>query len=182
MLERIWEKIYFDRKTFLLEENDRIKLNPTELVVLLYIEHFNQSRQAIDLNLLASKMQINTTQIDQTMTGLIQRGFISLDISDTGVNYRLDGVYQFEDKVESTELKSLVDMFGDEFKRPLTSNETEKLDYWLIKCGYDYVVHALREAVIYRQLKFPYIDRILNQWLKDELTLDDLNAGKRNAK
>ena len=51
-----------------------------------------------------------------------------------------------------------------------------------IKCGYDYVVHALREAVIYRQLKFPYIDRILNQWLKDGFSLEDLNAGKRNAK
>ena len=32
------------------------------------------------------------------------------------------------------------------------------------------------------ELKFPYIDRILNQWLKDGLSLEDLNAGKRNAK
>lgn len=182
MFERVWEKRYFDRKTFLLEENDRLKLNPFELVILLYIEHYNITQKAIDLNLLAKMMQVSTTQIDQYLTGLIQRGFVSLDISETGVHYRLDGVYQFEDKAESTELKSLVDMFADEFKRPLTSNETEKLDYWLIKCGYDYVVHALREAVIYRQLKFPYIDRILNQWLKDGFSLEDLNAGKRNAK
>ena len=182
MFERVWDKVYFDRKTFMLEENDRLKLNPIELVILLYIEHFNVCQRVIYLNLLATKMHISTIQVDQALTGLIQRGFVRLDISEHGVNYRLDGVYQFEDKAESTELKSLVDMFADEFKRPLTSYETEKLDYWLVKCGYDYVVHALREAVIYRQLKFPYIDRILNQWVKDELTLEDLNAGKRNAK
>ena len=182
MFERVWEKRYFDRKVYLLEENSRLKLNPNELVILLYIEYFNECRKAIDLSVLANMMQLSTSQIDQHLTALIQRDFVRLDISETGVAYSLEGVYQFEDKLESTELKSLVDMFADEFKRPLTSSETEKLDYWLIKCGYAYVVHALREAVIYRQLKFPYIDRILNQWLKDELSLEDLNSGKRNAK
>ena len=74
----------------------------------------------------------------------------------------------------------IIEIFENEFKRPLSTNEIDKINYWLSQVDYAYLIHALREAIIYRKLSFPYIERILLDWVKNKVTLEQLNAGKRN--
>lgn len=82
---------------------------------------------------------------------------------------------------EASDVKSfddLVELFQNEFKRPLTSTELGKLSYLVDKVGLQYTIHALREAVIYRVYRFQYIETIILSWVKDGLKLEDLNEGK----
>ena len=84
---------------------------------------------------------------------------------------------------ENTKLESfnmpIIDLFEREFKRPLSAHEIDKLNDWLMKVDHAYLVHALREALIYQKLNFNYIDRILVKWLDNKVSLQDLDAGKK---
>jgi predicted phage replisome organizer len=71
----------------------------------------------------------------------------------------------------------LIELFQTEFKKPLSSTEIDKLLYWHGKVGVKYIKHALRESLIYRVLKITYVEKVLLNWQKDEITLEMLNQG-----
>lgn len=78
----------------------------------------------------------------------------------------------------------LLQIFEREFKRPLTQMDIQKICDWESKVGYDYVIHALRECIIYntdgKKLNTNYLDSILVGWLNRKITLEMLNAGEWN--
>lgn len=75
-------------------------------------------------------------------------------------------------------VEDLIELFENEFKRPLTSTELDKLSYLIDKVGIQYTIHALREAMIYRVHKFQYIESVVLSWIAKGLKLNDLNEGK----
>lgn len=85
-----------------------------------------------------------------------------------------------EENTQSDELTDLFDLIQHEFKKPLSSYESEKILYWYEKLGYKFIEHALREALIYRKLDINYIDKVLARWVKDEVTLEMLNKGEKH--
>ncbi|HAM62092.1 MAG TPA: DnaD domain protein [Erysipelotrichaceae bacterium] len=77
---------------------------------------------------------------------------------------------------EKNELE-VFEVIEQEFKRPLSSNEIDKITYWLEKVGDAYFIHALRESVMYQKVSIAYIDRVLLNWTSKGFTLDQLNEG-----
>jgi DNA replication protein len=100
-------------------------------------------------------------------------------VSGNGVSYNLNAL--FEDKKVPLINGDLLAIFEREFSRPLSSHEIDKLTDWRNRLNDEYVVLALREALIYNKLNFAYIDRILSTWLNEGTTLQQLHDGKRNA-
>lgn len=85
-----------------------------------------------------------------------------------------------EENTQSGELTEIIDLIQHEFKRPLSSFESEKILYWYKKLGYKFIEHALREAVIYRKLDINYIDKVLARWVNEDITLEMLNKGEKH--
>lgn len=179
-MNKLWDKRYFDRKSWILEENYRLDIKPIETLVLLNIEHFNLFDLPIDLNQLAYACHSNQTEIDQSLTQLIQKGYLKIEMVQDKVIYNTESLYQQTHLKQDESSNNIVEIYEHEFKRPLSANELDKLNYWLTQVEYAFLIHALREAVIYRKLNFNYIDRILMQWVKQNVTLEQLNSGKRN--
>lgn len=80
--------------------------------------------------------------------------------------------------------KALYDTFSEflklvesEFKRPLSSSEIQKLQYWENEVGVEYMYHSLREAVIFHASTIGYLDKVLVAWRAKGYTLEQLNAG-----
>lgn len=74
--------------------------------------------------------------------------------------------------------------FQQEFGRPLSPMEYEKILRWLDedKHSPDLIIRALEEAVLSQSVNFKYIDSILLAWEKKGwLTVDHVNAGKKAA-
>jgi len=179
-MNKLWDKRYFDRKNWILEENYRLDIKPIETLVLLNIEHFNLYDLPIDLSQLAYVCHSNQAEIDQSLTLLIQKGYLKIEMIQDKVIYNTDALYQQTNLKQDESTNNIVEIYENEFKRPLSASELDKLNYWLTQVEYAFLIHALREAVIYRKLNFNYIDRILMQWVKQNVTLEQLNSGKRN--
>lgn len=179
-MNQFWEKRYFNRKNWILEENYRLDLKPLETLVLLNIEHLNEFNLSIDLNQLAYVCNSKQSEVDHAIAQLTQKGYLKIEMVHDRVIYNLEALYQTKHFHKDEQSSDIVEMFESEFKRPLSASELDKLNYWLTQLDHAYLVHALREAIIYRKLSFSYIDRILMQWVKEKVTLDQLNSGKRN--
>lgn len=173
-------KNYFNRKNWILEENYSLDINPLETLVLLNIEHFNEFNLSIDLNNLAKACNVSLNDIDKALTQLIYKGYLKIEMTKDKVNYNTDGLYDKQSKIDQEQTSDIIEIFESEFKRPLSTNEIDKINYWLSQLDYAYLIHALRESIIYRKVSFPYIERILLDWVKNNVTLEQLNAGKRN--
>lgn len=179
-MNKLSQKRYFNRKNWILEENYRLDLTQLETLVLLNIEHFNEFNLPIDLNQFASACNSTTTEVDKALTQLIYKGFLKIEMIQDNVVYNTDGLYELIEKNNPEMASDILEIYENEFKRPLSTNEIDKINYWLSQLDHAYLIHALREAVIYRKVSFPYIERVLLTWVKDKVTLEQLNAGKRN--
>lgn len=79
---------------------------------------------------------------------------------------------------DSSETLELFEIFQQEFKRPLSSTEIDKINYWIDMVGDKYIIHALRESLIVNKLSIAYIEAILVSWTNKKYTLGDLNSNK----
>lgn len=179
-MNQLLHKRYFNRKNWILEENYRLDLTALETLVLLNIEHFNEFNLAIDLNQLSNACNTSTNEIDKAITQLIYNGYLKIEMTQDNVVYNTDGLYDKVTHIDQEVTSDILEIFEGEFKRPLSTNEIDKINYWLSQLDHAFLIHALREAVIYRKVSFPYIERILLDWVKNNVTLEQLNAGKRN--
>jgi DnaD/phage-associated family protein len=179
-MNQYWKERYFNRKNWILEENYRLDLTALETLVLLNIEHFNEFNLLIDLSLMSNVCHSTQTEIDKVLTKLINKGYLKIEMLKDKVLYNTDGLYQITDIKKDDQSTDIIEIYEHEFKRPLSAAEIDKLNYWLTQLEYAFLIHALREAAIYRKLSFSYIERILIDWTKNKVTLEQLNSGKRN--
>ena len=80
---------------------------------------------------------------------------------------------------QDDELTELFEIFESEFKRPLSSNESEKIIYWYNQVGSKYIIHGLREILIYKKMNINYLEKVLLGWTNNKITLEMLNEGKK---
>jgi len=83
------------------------------------------------------------------------------------------------DDTQDDELTELFEIFESEFKRPLSSNESEKIIYWYNQVGSKYIIHGLREILIYKKMNINYLEKVLLGWTNNKITLEMLNEGKK---
>lgn len=81
------------------------------------------------------------------------------------------------------ELGAVYQAFENEFGRPLSSIEIEKIEQWNRTAGPVLVQEALRRAVLSGKRNFRYIDSIILDWLKNNLrTLEEIEQNDRKFK
>lgn len=179
MKNKFWQEPYFDRIAWILENIEHIELTSIEALVVLQLEHMRKNDFPIDLDMLAGRCKVEPAAIDLILESLTRKGYLTLEVKHSEVRYALDGLYE-SPRTGAADADSVFKRFEQEFGRPLSSAEIDKLVDWIDRTSTDVCIHALREAVMYRKLNFNYIDKILSQWIKSGVTLDQLNEGRRN--
>ncbi|MCX7568732.1 DnaD domain-containing protein [Tumebacillus sp. DT12] len=181
--------------SILLRSYKRIGLGDEEMMLLLHLIDFRQ--QGIGLPTqreLAERMMMPEAMIASTMNVLLRQGFLAIE-DGVGIgqeSYDLRPLYhklndlltpkrppvnslQILEKKET----GVFELFEQEFGRPLSPLEYEKIVRWLDEDRYqeEIIREALREAVLSAKFNFKYIDRILFEWQKNNIrSLQELTA------
>lgn len=179
-MSKWYDASYVDVRIWLLDHVAELGLTAEEALISLQILHHNKINRHIDLETLAVQCGMKPEKADKALATLSKKGYLSIEVSGTQVTYNLSGL--FEDKKTPLISGDLLTVFEREFGRPLSSHEIDKLTDWRHRLNDDYVVLALREALIYNKLNIAYIDRILSTWLNEGTTLQQLHEGQRNPR
>lgn len=175
-----WQAAYFDQRAWLLEHNAQLSLSAEELLIVLLIVHHHS--KPLSLSFLADVSNLKVKQVDRILDGLVKRKRLMISVVEHQLVFNLEPIFTLETALVEDDVEVVLRTFEQEFKRPLSSREVEKVQHWLTKLSAPYLMHALREALVYQKLSFAYIDKILITWLDEKVSLDDLNAGKRRVK
>ena len=106
----------------------------------------------------------------------MDRGWIEMKVTNKKIDYSLDPVFTKKPVVEIP--KTLFDLFEEHFARPLTSNEMSRLSNWMKHYEHEMIEWGLRKAIVNKRFSFGYIDKILNRWHLNGITVEMLNDGK----
>ncbi|GEN53948.1 DnaD domain-containing protein [Halobacillus faecis] len=165
--------------TKLLENFHQLKLNETELVVLLQIHRFRTEGNGFPTpEQLATHLTITSQECSQVLRSLIQKRMMTIE-QNQNEHRVLNEYYSLEplwEKIFAVSPKpqtsdrsydeNIFPLFEQEFGRPLSPFEIETINIWLDEEEQSpaLIKAALREAVLMSKLNFKYIDRILREW------------------
>ncbi|SER12420.1 DNA replication protein [Gracilibacillus ureilyticus] len=190
--EIIGDQIFIPKALML--NYQKLGINEHQLVLLLFI-HISQTAgiQFPTPEQLAEKMSISTEECSKHLRKLIQLGYLEIEEDDTGgvlkEMYSLETLWHKiyaggnqETSTEEVQIGEMFRRFEQEFGRPLSPFEIERINQWLDEEKYsiDLVYAALREAVLMSKLNFTYIDRILIDWKKKGVR--SLDQAKQTSK
>lgn len=174
-----WNEKFINRRDYLLDHFEDLSLSCEECMAILLIDFMNQHNIPIAHGILASKMKLKESQIDDLLSRLSQKGYLDIVYENKKIAFVIDGV--FEDKTTNKTVtfdQSLFEVFESEFARPLTQPELQRLGDWLNEYEQKLILYALREALMYNKRSFDYIERILAEWKKRNYTAQDYEEGK----
>lgn len=165
--------------TKLLENFHQLKLNETELVVLLQIHRFRTEGNGFPTpEQLATHLSISAQECSRVLRSLIQKRMMTIEQNQNedrvlNEHYSLEPLWeklfavsqkpQINDRSYD---ENIFPLFEQEFGRPLSPFEIETINIWLDEEEQSpaLIKAALREAVLMSKLNFKYIDRILREW------------------
>lgn len=86
--------------------------------------------------------------------------------------YLKNQTQKIEEQSQEQAIQSVYQLFEQEFGRPLSAIEFQRIGQWLEEDHYhpDLLKLALREAVLNQAYSFNYVDRILLSWERKNIT------------
>lgn len=175
-------KPYFNRRNYILTEMESLDLSVHEAFLLLYLDYCNEFHIGFDLEQVAKQFKMTALELDTLMNQLMNRGYLEIRMRERRVEYVLDGVFRMKDNLDTittNEFRGLFDLFEEEFARPLTPRESERLSEWMSTYELKLIEFALREAVVYEKRSIDYIEAILLHWKEKQLTVAQYEEGMR---
>jgi len=182
----------------LLKMYKRMSLADEEMMLIIHLLSFQQEGNRFPtLAELEERMSIGSVRLIQSLQKLLKEEWIAIDEykdEQTGMRheqYNLTPLYRklynawreqqgampgstFSEVAASLEMEpvGLYTRFEQAFGRPLSPIEVENIHMWTQQDGYqeDLILTALREAATVGKLHIRYIDRILLEWQKQQIT------------
>lgn len=165
-----------DWKVSLINNYKKMDLNEDELAMILVIDSLlNQGETFITPDMLSLKMTLPFEEIDNYLTELIKRCYVSMDkefkFSIDNLKSILQTKYQADIVIEEEkeEHPELINLFENEFARALSEAEVMTISDW-VKNGntMEKIKEALNIATIAKAKSIRYIDKILLEWQRKE--------------
>ncbi|MEG0290545.1 MAG: DnaD domain protein [Erysipelotrichaceae bacterium] len=174
-----WNAPYIERRSYIMEHLEEIALNGEEAMMIMLIDYFNEQKINIDHVTLGKKLKKNNDEIDELLSTLSTRGYLQVLYENGKVIFNIDGIFTSENTTKTAFDESIFNLFENEFARPLTQKEMERLSQWTSLYEQKMIIYALREAVIYNKKSFDYIERILIDWKAKHLSVEQIEKGER---
>lgn len=165
-MKKWYQENYVSRRDWILENISRLNLSPLEALVLLEVDFNNGTRTANTMELLATQLNVDASDIDDAISSLCRQGYLEIVTRNRRVVFDISGV--FEDHAQIDLTRDLFDTFESEFGRTLSQKETVQLAEMQKEYDKNLVLKALREAVIQNKFSMNYIERILSNWKNNE--------------
>lgn len=162
-----WNKTYFNKRDWLLENMKSLKLNAMQVVLLQVIDYLNQEKQSISHELLTAITGMSAKDIDQCLESLIQLGMLNIELKDHILCFNLDGLFNRENTYAYVN-EDIFQTFETEFGRLLSQAELSLLNEWLMNYTQDEILNALKSALVYQKTSMKYIERILVNQRKEQ--------------
>lgn len=175
---KLYKKSYFNRRNYILEEMERLDLHIDEIVIVLLIDYCSEQNIMISHSILAQKTKQTVDEIDRILRSLTEKGYLETKFQQGKLLFDLAGIFE-EEKPKVNMDQSLFQLFENEFKRTFSQVELSRISDWVPTYGKEVVVYALREAIINEKYSIDYIEKILQEWKRRELSIEDIQNGKR---
>ena len=178
MTKMNWNAPYIDRRTWILDHLESLHVEGNEVLVLLLIDYFNQTRKSISHEVFSDKLKIDVDAVEDLFTSLSDKGYLSIEFKNGQIHFNIEGIFSQNESGVPLE-HSLIEQFESAFKRTLSSAEMQRILNMSATYDERRVVCALNEAVVYEKLSLDYIERILQTWMQKGLSIEDVENGKR---
>ncbi|MBW9212088.1 MULTISPECIES: DnaD domain protein [Terrabacteria group] len=173
-----YEQPYFQHRDWILSHLEELNLNEKESLLVLILDFLNEHDQFISLAQLGKKLNETESEVEQQLSSLMEKGYLEIGSSKAGPVFDLKGLFLFDQQKE--EIKSdLFSIFDQNFNRPLSTTELQKLSDWQKTYDPKVVLWALREALINEKVSFPYIETCILSAYNDAVKLREIIEGKR---
>lgn len=167
-----------------------LKITDDEALLLLHLLAFHSEQNDFPTpNDLAKRLYFSENDISLKLQRLLQKGLLEITqgIDGNGIVYEKYSVYplwerildhieasslQQELEVEKNEEGEIFAIFEQEFGRLLSPMEIETISMWIDTDHHSpsIIKAALKEAVLAGKISLRYIDRILFEWKKKNIT------------
>lgn len=174
-----WNERFVNRRDWILDHLGDLALNIEETMTVLMIDFMNEHQLPITHGILAEKLKRDSDDIDDILSRLTAKGYLALEFKDGKIVFNIDGVFEDEKDKAIAFDQSLFELYETEFGRPLSQMELQRMADWLNTYEQKMISYALREALTYDHKSFDYIERILVEWKKRNLTAEEYEEGKR---
>ena len=161
-MKKWYKESYFDANNWLLENYDKLGLNSDEVLMLLLIVLGKDNKQNISYDYFKKKMGYSTSKIDEIISSLVTKKFLSIKPNERGIDFDIDAIFEFDpNQYEIIENKDIYEIAEDLLCRPLSASELQRLSDMLSIYGETKVTDALRSAEAYRKNNLAYVEAIL---------------------
>ncbi len=158
-----YEQKYVDHRDWILDNYEHLKLSPGEFLVVMVIDFYNQNRIPISMDVLQKKTGMDRETLNQVISVLCARKYLEILASSKSVQFVLNGLFDTDTAKDVRVTDSpLIELFEEEFGRPMTSNEMQKISEWNRIYSRKAIIYALREASAYQKRSLSYVESVLN--------------------
>lgn len=183
MLERKdWSAPWFNRTAWIMEHLEEFQLEPQEFLVVMVINYLQETGQLITPDTIMAKTNLEERQLDEAMSSLSAKGYLAMETKNRQIRFLLNGLADLQQNqpIEGSPItQTLIREFSNEFGRPLSGSEMERI----LALGQDFeedmILHALDEAAAYGKRSVSYIEAMLTEWRRRGLDAADIESGKR---
>ena len=199
MLKHLIQKGYVNVNKLLLENYHHFGLNELEFVVLLKLfEMLKNNQVTISVPQLAKRTSMSLNECSNVLNGLFNRGLVTIDLETTKQgktkesfnldecikffeNYFLNEIKSKEINDNQDEIKEIIAVLEDSFKRQLTPLELQVIVEWIQRGeSFQNIKQALALALGANKLNIKYIDSCLaaikSKQTEDEVILDEAQS------
>lgn len=175
---------------YILANYRRLGMDHEEFVFWLQLYRYHeQGNDFPDLSMIANEMQIKQEEVFRLLGQLIEKQLLTIETVKRPDGkqvdfYRFDSIFAKLEALAKTEqrknqaaekeetISSLYKSIEQEFGRPLSPIEYERIGQWLNEDKYqpELILLALKEAVLNQVYNLNYIDRVLLSWERKNIT------------
>jgi DNA replication protein DnaD len=173
--------INFDK--IIIEKYNKLNLDEVDTIILIRLNDLlNRGQKYISEVEIAQSMKINEKELANRIVELVNRGFISLEISltDSKEVFTLDETYKRlgylleaekemnNDEFIHNKIKTTVSLLEKELKKMLSPIELEMVSKWYLEYQYsdEQIDEAILKALKYKNRGVNFINRSLAQAIK----------------
>ena len=176
------QMIDFDK--LILEKYFCLDLDEVDTIILIKINETLKYERTLDAKAVASKMSIDVNDVSKRIVGLVERGYVSLEITEAGEEVKLDGIYNRlatlldrddannDSNTKASVVKKVADDFANYFKKTPSAMDLQMINHWVIDDDYSYeeISEAIQNCAMKKKMSSRYVDAYLMEITKVEET------------
>lgn len=160
-MKKWYQENYINRRDWILEHCDKLKLSAEEILLLLQIDYLSSNHIQINTKLLESKMKLSEAKLDKLLQSLCAKNILLIR-SKSKISYDMSPLFELNLEEEINEhVKDVFVLFQKEFGRLLTRDELIKIQELLQIYNQKELIKALQIASAYKKMNLKYIEKVL---------------------